>query len=72
MCQPRIFSHVNGDYHLDGGGCLSLVLDWSSSHYYVPVVTDELLTQRNTPDLGSQRNNGHVQDHMFDNLLLSA
>ena len=72
MCQPRIFSHVNGDYHLDGGGCLSLALGWSSSYHYVPVVTDELLTQRNTPDLGSQRNNGPEQDHIFDNPLLSA
>ena len=64
MCQPRVFSHVNGDYHLDGGGCLSLVLGWSSSHHYVPV--------RNTSGQGSQRNNGPEQDQNFDNPLLSA
>ena len=57
MCQPRVFSLVKGDYHLDGGGCLSSALGWSSSHHYVPV--------RNTPGQGSQRNNGPEQDQIL-------
>ena len=67
VCCPRVFSHANGFYHVDGVWFSFASAGLISSHHYVPLVTDELATQvAKYSGHGNQHNTGPHQDHTVD------
>ena len=67
VCNPRVFSHANGFYHLDGVWFSFVSTGLISSHQYVPLATDQLATQvAKYSGHGNQHNTGPHQDQIVD------